>query len=614
MSNTLPPFLIINTYGILAAISAILALTVALFASILAKTSEGRLFALINYSLATWSFFSALNYLSVDLAAKTLWLKLAYPGALSLPVFLLLFALDYYGAGAWLHWKRISMLFSIPLISWLLILTNEWHHLVYAQIATSPVFPFLQVSPVWYFWVGVAGYSYLLVIFCVAILIQLAQQNTGLYRPQIMLLIFSILIPVIGNMFYLLKLLPTWLDPTFILLSTCVFFALGIFRFQLLDLVPFALRQVVERLDEVVLVLDQKDRLVYMNPAAAQILGQQPQKLIGQPAIQALPALAAIVEREQVRASSSVGISLVSSGSLRHCTVEISTLYDTHQVPSGQVIILNDITILKQAQDAYQRAAVTEERKRMRQELLGNLGEVLSELLLNTQSIRNQIEQGSYTTALGHLAALSLIAQSASQDVRQCILDTQPQAADVGSFGSVLKYYLENFETSTGLRVQLSLPDESFDSLLSPESYFGLLRIIQEVLANVRKHAQASLVQIIFSFDEHALTVVIFDDGVGFDKQSERGGFGLEMIRKLAQQVGAKLVIRSAVQQGTQVLLKFPRLQPKVAYHDRLGLRVPVVDDHRLFAEGIVNFLASRGLDVVGITCDGHEAVRLASQ
>ncbi|MEI7848586.1 MAG: histidine kinase N-terminal 7TM domain-containing protein [Chloroflexota bacterium] len=603
MSNTLPPFLMINTFGILAAISAILALAVALFASILAKTSGGRLLALINYSLATWSFFSALNYLSVDLAAKTLWLKLAYPGALSLPVFLLLFALDYYGSVGWFHWKRISLLFIIPLISWLLILTNEWHHLVYAQIATSPTSPFLQVSPVWYFWVGVAGYSYLLIFFCVAILVQVVWQSTGLYRPQIILLIFSILIPVAGNVFFLLKLLPTWLDPTFILLSTCVLFALGIFRFQLLDLVPFALRQVVERLDEVVLVLDQKDRLVYMNLAAERLLGQEPKKLIGQPAIQALPALAAIVERD---ASSSVGISLVSSGSVRHCTVEISTLYDTHQVPSGQVIILNDITILKQAQDAFQRAAITEERERMAQEVLGNLGEVLSDLFLSTQSIRDQIEQGSYNAAFGHLESLSLIAQSASQDVRQFILDTQPQVADGRSFSVVLKEYLKYFETSTGLRVQLSLPHESFDSLLSQENFSGLLRIIQEVLANVRKHARARLVQIIFSFDEYALAVVIFDDGVGFDKRSEQGGFGLEMIDKLVQQFGATVVIRSAVQQGTQVLLKFPRLQQKGTYHDQLGSKVPGLDDHPLFAEGIVNFLASRGLDVIGITRDGH--------
>jgi DNA-binding NarL/FixJ family response regulator len=161
--------------------------------------------------------------------------------------------------------------------------------------------------------------------------------------------------------------------------------------------------------------------------------------------------------------------------------------------------------------------------------------------------------------------------------------------------------------------VRLSLPDESIDALLSQENYYGLLRIIQEVLANARKYAQANLVQIIFSVEEHSLGVVVSDDGAGFEEQSERGGNGQEMIRKLAQQVGAVVVIRSALQQGTQVLLKIPRLQQKRPNHNLLGLRVLVVDDLPLFSEGLANFLTSRGLDVVGITCDADEALSLAT-
>jgi PAS domain S-box-containing protein len=550
----------------------------------------------------------------VDFATKVFWLKFTYLGIVSLPVFLLFIALEYNRSDGWFNRKSILALFIIPLISLLMIFTNDWHHLVYAKMVMSPDSPFLQVSFGWYFWVCVAGYSYLLIISSVFILIQVAWQNISLYRPQIILLIFSILIPVIGNVLFLLKLLPFQMDPTSILFSiTCALFALGIFRFRLLDLVPIALRQVVESMGDVVLVLDQLDRLVYMNPAAMQTLSQGRKKLIGQPAIQVLPALNVFLVREPICAEPRPEISLVSSGSLRHYTVEVSPLYDTRLAPSGQVVILHDITLLKQAQDVYQRAAIAGERERMAQELHDNLGQVLSYVFLNTQSIRDQIEQGSYTAALGHLESLSLIAQSASQDVRQFILDTHTQSADVRSFSTVLKHYLENFETITGLRVRLSLPDVSIDSVLSQESYFGLLRIIQEVLANARKHAQARLVQIIFSVDEHALGVVVSDDGAGFEEHSDRGALGLEMIPKLAQQAGAEVVIRSALQQGTQVLLKFPRLQQKGLHHDLLGVRVLVVDDHPLFAEGLANFLASRGLDIVGITRDGDEALSLAS-
>jgi PAS domain S-box-containing protein len=613
MINSLVSAFTINIYGILAVLSALLALSIAIIAFGRTKTLGGRSLGLINVSVATWSTFAALNYLSVALALKIWWLKLSYLGILSLPVFLLLIALEYNGSiGWWLNWKRIGMLFIIPLISFLMGLSNEWHHLVYAEISASPFGPFLHVSFGWYFWVGVAGYSYLLILSCVLILTQVAWQNVSIYRRQIMLLLFSIFVPVFGNVLFLLRLLPIYMDPTSILFSiTCALFALGIFRFRLLDLVPVALHQVVESLGDVILVVDVLDRLVYINPAAAIILGQERAKLIGQPVTQALPAL---VDRQARSAGPRSSFSLVNSGSLRHYSVEISPLHEPGQIPGGQVVVLHDITLLKQAQETFQRAAISEERERMAQELHDHLGQVLGYLQLNTQSIRDQIEQGSYTAALGQLQSLSLIAQSASQDVHQFILDSNTQAADVRSFSGVVKDYLQRFETITGLRVRLSLPDESIDALLSQESYFSLLRIIQEALTNARKHARASLVQIIFSVEEHALAVVISDDGIGFENQPEQDGFGLEIIRKRAQQVGADVVIRSAKQQGTQVLLKFPRLWQQSTNHELLGLRVLVVDDHPLFAEGISKSLASRGLDVAGIARDGDEALRLADE
>ena len=613
MINSLFSAFTINIYGILAALAALLALSIAIVASGRTKTLGGRSLALINISVATWSFFAALNYLSVEVALKIWWLKFTYLGILSLPVFLLMIALEYNGSiGWWLNWKRIGMLFIIPLISFLLGLTNEWHHLVYAEITASPVGPFLRVSFGWYFWVGVAGYSYLLILSCVLILTQVAWQNISIYRRQIILLLFSIFVPAIGNMLFLLKLLPIYMDPTSILFSiTCALFALGIFRFRLLDLVPVALHQVVESLADIILVVDALDRLVYINPVAAIILGRERAKLIGQPVTQVLPAL---VDRQTRSAGPRTSLSLVNSGSLRHYNVEISPLHEPGQIPGGQVIVLHDITLLNQAQEAFQRAAISEERERMAQELHDHLGQVLGYLQLHTQSIRDQIEQGSYTSALGQLQSLSLIAQSASQDVHQFILDSNTQTADVRSFSGVVKDYLERFETITGLRVRLSLPVESIDALLSQESYFSLLRIIQEALTNARKHAQASLVQIIFSVEEHALAVVISDDGVGFENRPEQGGFGLEIIRKRAQQVEAEVVIRSAMQQGTQVLLKFPRLRQQSPNHELLGLRVLVVDDHPLFAEGIAKSLASRGLDVAGIARDGDEALRLADE
>jgi PAS domain S-box-containing protein len=615
MLNSLVSALAINEYSILAAISAIMALTVAIIASVRTKTLGGRSLALINLSLATWSIFSALNYLSVDIAIKIMWLKFSYLGVLSLPVFLLFIALEYNHSVGWFHWRRVFVLFIIPFVSCLMIFTNDWHHLVYAEISTVHGDPFLHVRFGWYFWVAVAGYSYLLIFSCLAILVQLAWQNISIYRAQINLMIFSILVPTIGNFLFLSKLLPLPIDPTAILFTiTCSLFTLGIYRFQLLDLVPIALKQVTESMGDGILVVDQASRLVYMNPVAVQIFGQGRTKLIGQPAMQALPALTAIMERDPMTTYPHTEISLASSGSLRFYTIRNSPIYDTRQIPSGQVIQLNDITFFKQAQEAFQRAAISEERERLSQELHDHLGQVLHYFLLNTQSIRDQIEQGSYTAALGQLQSLSLIAQSASQDVGQFILNEKAQIAAVGGFSGALKGYVENFEMIAGLRVQVSLPDESINSLLSQESYFSLLRIIQEALAYTRKYAQASLVQIIFSIEEKVLTVVISDDGAGLEKQADHNGVAMENIRRRAQQVGAEMVVRSILQNGTQILLKFPRLLQRGSQDELLGLRVLLADGHPIFLEGIASLLTSRGLSVVGQASTAEKAIHLAAE
>jgi len=89
-----------------------------------------------------------------------------------------------------------------------------------------------------------------------------------------------------------------------------------------------------------------------------------------------------------------------------------------------------------------------------------------------------------------------------------------------------------------------------------------LIRIVQEGLANVRKHAHASAAQVVFTFNAGRIQVRIEDDGVGFDVegcyQAEGQGFGLRSIRDRAEAIGGTLQILSAPGHGTRVVVEVP--------------------------------------------------------
>jgi signal transduction histidine kinase len=85
-----------------------------------------------------------------------------------------------------------------------------------------------------------------------------------------------------------------------------------------------------------------------------------------------------------------------------------------------------------------------------------------------------------------------------------------------------------------------------------------LLRMVQESLTNVRKHAKASEVAITLRVTEDGATLRVRDDGAGFDPPAAAGGFGLRGMRSRAAQVGGRLTVHSG-ENGTAVELEVPR-------------------------------------------------------
>lgn len=209
--------------------------------------------------------------------------------------------------------------------------------------------------------------------------------------------------------------------------------------------------------------------------------------------------------------------------------------------------------------EQVRRLAILEERDRLAREMHDSLGQVLGFVNLKTKVAEDLIGRGHPAEAGSELSQMRAAVQEAYEDVRQAILSlrTTPQAK--GLLPS-LREYVDRMREQTGLDIRLA----SSDGLrLAPAVEAQVIRIVQEALTNVRKHAQARTVEIRFDrTDGSGATVTIADDGRGFDVAGVEGAkgmhFGLLTMRERAESIGGTLRVTSAPGQGTKVILWIP--------------------------------------------------------
>ena len=88
----------------------------------------------------------------------------------------------------------------------------------------------------------------------------------------------------------------------------------------------------------------------------------------------------------------------------------------------------------------------------------------------------------------------------------------------------------------------------------------ALLRISQEALHNIKKHARAQNINITLSYMPGILVLDIADDGQGFDTSASRRGFGLQSMRERAEELGGELTVESESGKGTNIAVSIPEL------------------------------------------------------
>ncbi|MDO8716319.1 MAG: sensor histidine kinase [Dehalococcoidales bacterium] len=206
-----------------------------------------------------------------------------------------------------------------------------------------------------------------------------------------------------------------------------------------------------------------------------------------------------------------------------------------------------------------EKEAIMEERRRMAREIHDGVAQSLSYLNMKTKLLSDSISSQKTIQALGELADVRKVVKDTYDDIRESIDQLSTEIKNVPIVPALANYTRE-FGTNNGIRVHFEVL-RGFPQL-APTAELQLLRIAQELLTNVRKHAQATIVSIKLETINQSVEMLVKDNGLGFvltePGEAPPGYHGLKIIRERAEGLGGSVNVVTAPGQGTEVRVLLP--------------------------------------------------------
>jgi PAS domain S-box-containing protein len=347
-----------TAFLVLAPLSAVVSIGVIVYARRHYKSPEVQALTWLIFATSGWLIFNTLELASPSPGMTIFWTKVSYAFIISTPVAWLAFTLQYTGKQRWLTAPRFIWFCIIPSVTMILVLTNHlhgliWQHYDFITVSTGMA---MQVSHYgFWFWVHIS-YGYILVLLGALLIGKQYLKSFQLYRRQSTWLVLGALSPIAVNIIYVFHLIPG-LRKDYTSVSFAfggIAFAIGIFRYHLFDLKPVARDVVIDNMEDAMLTVDAKNRVVDLNPAAQHIAGVASETMIGRPLERTLRAWRPLIEYLQGSSHTQADIGLNG----RYYDLRISPLTDRRGHLAGRLIVLRDITARKDMEKSLREHAV----------------------------------------------------------------------------------------------------------------------------------------------------------------------------------------------------------------------------------------------------------------
>jgi len=228
-----------------------------------------------------------------------------------------------------------------------------------------------------------------------------------------------------------------------------------------------------------------------------------------------------------------------------------------NQIAQQQLMAANQ-QLRRYAEQVEDLTAVNE-RNHLARELHDSVTQTIFSMTLITRSTRI-LQERDPDQVPGKLSELQDLAQDALKEMRALVTQLRPLSISEDGLFPVLEKHIEELNRRNKVNISIDVKKE-VSLTLDNRQQQEVFRIIQEALNNVIKHSHAQVAQVSVQQSDNLITIIVSDDGEGFDLKAPLQGqfhFGLQSMRQRAEELEGKLRIESEPGSGTKVICTIP--------------------------------------------------------
>ncbi len=323
---------------------------------------------------------------------------------------------------------------------------------------------------------------------------------------------------------------------------------------------------------DAIISVNEAQQIVLYNRAAENLFGHSRQQAIGQSLDMLIPARLRRRHQAHVQRFATAQVTSRRAGDatvlwgLRESGEEFPMEASISQVDadSGKLftVILRDITERVRAQEEVRRfgvqahAMIESEKTRVARELHDELAQSLTALRMDAIWMRDNLPHNVQSVA-AKIDGMLTILDTTVVATRRIAADLRPLVLDDLGLVSAIQWLVQSFSQRTGVVCALLVNEEL--ELAEPYAT-AVFRIVQESLANVAKHANATRVQVGIERNAESVCLTVGDNGQGFatDAPRERSSLGLMGLRERAELLKGSVRIDSQPDGGTRISVNIP--------------------------------------------------------
>ncbi|MFA6769981.1 MAG: histidine kinase N-terminal 7TM domain-containing protein [Bacteroidales bacterium] len=536
---------------------------------------------LVMLSSGFYAFAIIFETASSTLDLKIFWSKVAYLGAVTVPLFYAFFVFRFVGKDKLLTKKNIVILSIVPLVVFILTLTNEYHHLIWEGYSSiSPTTNLMEYYHGAGFWIGNVGYNYFLFALSSVYLFKFIMTHIIAFKLQVKIIFVASLCPWIASVFYVTaqNIVPGFDLVPLSMIITGMLLTIAIFNKNFLDLVPVARETLLESLKEGILVLDFDNRIQDINRSAKNYLGITNNNVIGLD-FKTLKLRIELFRTIVLNKESKQILEVKENDVVKHYSVE------NHKIanyPGSRLVVLRDYSQdVKREQELISALEKAKESDKMKSSFLANLShEIRTPLNIITgfldvihTSEMSKTEKEQYIELLKENSDRILNTLNDIVEISKIESDQVSLEESQTNLNEIMDYLYNSYlKIASNKNIALICVKglNSRDSLIFLDR-LKLISVLSNLIKNALKFTTSGKIEFGYFLENDKITFYVEDTGIGILKERqimifnrfvqaeqsmnrsyEGAGLGLSIVKAYVGMMGGEILLTSEPGKGSR--------------------------------------------------------------